>query len=578
MLSSEFKFLLRYISRYKVRYILAGILIVLGSVSGMIVPWFFKLVVDNIKSGSIDKTRLLYYCLGIVSLSILSGIFFFLQRTITMNLSRRIESDIRDEIFAHLLTLSQSFYKKNSSGDLISRMNNDLGSIRMFLGFGFSTLLRTIFMVSIGTFFMLRLSTKVFLFLVIPVPLFLLSMKIFMAKVHAMWEKIQELLGTITEFAREQISGIRLTRAYSRGENIKEKYSSLQWDYLKKSMTALKIFGLFEGFAMSIVGITELIIIFVGGREVILNRMTLGSLIAYHGYLMLLLWPLFGLGWLLAQYERARASLERINEILRIEPDIRDSGEIELKSIEKGITFDNVYFAYDGKKTAIDGVSFHIRPNEFVGIVGKIGAGKTALVELLPRLWDPQKGKILIDNLPIDKYSLRSLREKIGFVPQDSFIFSRSIKENIELGQNSITEDEIVNILKEVDFEKDLRNFTDGINTVVGERGVTLSGGQKQRLAIARAISKKPLIMVLDDSFSSIDTDTEKNIIENLRKYKGKATIIFITHRFSSLVDADRIMVIENGRIVEQGSHKELIEKNGYYKRLIDEQTLTEEL
>ncbi|MGB9561854.1 MAG: ABC transporter transmembrane domain-containing protein, partial [bacterium] len=307
MLPLELGLLKKYILKYKFFYLAGAFLIVLGSSTGMIVPWFFKLVVDNIKRGGFGTYELFRYCLAIVGLSVLSGLFFFIQRITTMNMSRRVECDIRDEIFSHLLGLSQRFYKENSSGDLISRMNNDLGSVRMFLGFGFSTLLRTIFMVSIGVFFMLKLSAKVFVYLAIPIPLFLISMKIFMAKVHEMWEKIQNFLGVITEFAREQISGIRIIRAYARSENVSKEFARLQWDYLKKSMTALKIFGIFEGFSMSIVSITELIIIYVGGREVIAGRMTLGSLIAYHGYLMLLLWPLFGFGWLLSQWERTRA-------------------------------------------------------------------------------------------------------------------------------------------------------------------------------------------------------------------------------------------------------------------------------
>jgi len=567
----------KYLWKYRYRYLLGAFFMFLGSGSGMAIPWFFKLAVDSIKRGSADTHKLMVYAGIITVLAIASGIFFFLQRSTIVNLSRRIECDMRDEIFSHLLTLSQDFYKKNKSGDLLSRMNNDLGSIRMFMGFGFITILRTIFMVVLGAILMLKLSTRVFFYFLIPVPIFLVAVKLFMRKIHELWENIQRMLGDITEFAREQISGIRITRAYTREPEIRRGFNDLQWRYFAESMRSVKYFGVFEGFAMSLGGIGELFIIWAGGREVIAGRMTLGALVAYHGYLMMLIWPLFGLGWLLAQWERARASLERVDQILATEPSIKDTGTLQPDDRPGELVFKDVWFGYENSKSVLEGLNLNIKPGEFVGIVGKIGCGKTALAELVPRLWEPQKGEILYNGYPLRVYSLKSLRSRIGFVTQECFLFSRSIRANIEFGENKARGVNIERLIQQVDLEKDIEHFTKGVDQEIGERGITLSGGQKQRVAIARAIAKNPSVLVLDDSFSSIDADTEKNIIETLKALKGKLTIIFITHRFSSLVNADRIVVIDDGKIVESGAHEELLAKGGIYSRLFEEQMAEEQ-
>ena len=541
-------------------------------------PQVLQRAVDSLKPGSIRHTFYIYSLL-LLAIAVSKGIFQFLTRWIMIGVSRDIEYDLRNDMFAHLSRLDYSYYQKNRTGDIMARATNDLNAVRMLLGPAIMYSANTLVFTVAALFFMWRISPKLTICAFVPLPLASIIIQYFGRKIHERFERIQAQFSDISSRVQENLSGARLIRAYVQEEPEIALFETSNREYVNRSLPLARLMGMLWPALEFLLGLAYAVVLWLGPREVLNHRMTVGQFYGFSMYILMLTWPVIALGWVINIFQRGSASMGRINEILTAQPEITDrEANAEMpQTIQGHLQFRNLNFAYDGTPVLKD-VSLDVPAGTSLAIVGPTGSGKTTLVSLIPRVYDAPAGTVLLDGRPIREYPLDTLRRNIGFVPQETFLFSETVRENIAFGVDSASDQQIHDSAEAASIAGDIEGFPEQYQTMVGERGITLSGGQKQRSAIARAIIRDPRILVLDDALASVDTYTEEKILNHLREVMQGRTTIFISHRVSTVQNADRIAVLHHGRIVELGTHEELLARKGYYTELYNKQLLEEEL
>ncbi len=575
--SSNLTRLKAYLLRHKRNLILAVFFSLGTNLLALLIPYVLRYTIDDLKT-LMNKETLLLYALLIVSISIMAGFFRFLMTRRLMGVAFQIEYELRNDLFSHLQKLSLSYFHKTKTGDIMARATNDLKAVRMLVGPGIRNLLNTIIMGSAAIILMLIIDYKLTLYSLIPLPVLTIAVTIFSSRIFYRFQKVQEQFSSISVGVQENLTGIRVVKAYVQEGNEKRKFKQLNQDYMDKNISLVKIWGLFFPFIMLIAGIGMVIVLWLGGRLVMAGKISLGQFVQFNGYLMMLTWPMMALGWAINLVQRGSASMGRLIEILDQAPEIKDSEYLEdIRTLEGEIEFKNVSFAYD-KKAILKNIDLKIPKGITIGIIGPTGSGKSTLVNLIPRLLEVREGSLTIDGMEIKSIPLKILRKNIGYVPQETFLFSESLKENIIYGLEGFDEAKLRRAVSISALSDEIERFSQRYETPVGERGVTLSGGQKQRTALSRAIIREPKILILDDAFSSVDVHTEEKILKQLRKFRKRRTCILVSHRTSTIEDADWIVVLKDGRIVEQGTHEELVARSGIYTDIWLQQQLREEL
>ncbi|MBT8204778.1 MAG: ABC transporter ATP-binding protein/permease [Eudoraea sp.] len=572
----ELKHLNKYFRKYWLRLFIGIIITIIARVFQLVMPSYVKNsieVVEQYVGGKIAETvardLLLEYILIIVGAALMSGFFTFLMRQTIINVSRYIEYDLKNEVYDHYQELNLDFYKRNRTGDLMNRISEDVTQVRMYSGpaimYGIQTL--TLFVCLIPLMF-IKAPTIAFYALV---PLPVLSVLIYQISriIHKRSTIVQEFLSRLSTFAQESFSGVSVIKAYNLEPQVNDEMDTLANEGKRKSMDLAKVNAWFFPLMILLIGISNICVIYVGGQQYLSGEIaTFGIIAEFILYVNMLTWPVAIVGWLTSIVQRAEASQKRINEFLKITPEIKNEN-VEETSIQGEVEFDNVAFTYeDTHIQALKGISFRVKAGETIAILGKTGSGKSTVLDLITRLYDVSSGEIRIDGVPIKDLNLKSLRSSIGAVPQDAFLFSDSIKNNIKFGKEEAVDDEIIEVSKMAVVHDNIKGFSKEYETVLGERGITLSGGQKQRVSIARALLRDPEIYLFDDCLSAVDTETEEEILNNLKKASRNRTTFIVSHRVSSAKNADKILVLEDGRILQEGTHDLLVTQDGYYKEL----------
>ena len=518
------------------------------------------------------------YALYLVALSLAKGIFQYWMRVIIIGISRDIEYDLRNDLFAHLASLSPDYYQRTRTGDIMARATNDLNAVRMMLGPGIMYWTETslTFILAIGI--MVHADWHLALFSLLPAPAVSISVIYFGRRIHERFERIQAMFSDISSRVQENLSGVRMVRAFAQERAELRRFADLNQQYIAQNLKLVRIQGFFQPLLEALIGVTFLVVLWVGGRQVLLGRISIGSFVMFNTYMGMLVWPMIALGWVINLMQRGSASLDRINQIFHETPSIRaPQNVVPLRTVRGALDFRGVTMDY-GSGLSLDSIDLRISEGATIAVVGPTGSGKTTLVSLIPRLMDPTSGSVMLDGVDLRDLDPAELRRQIGFVPQETFLFSATIAENIAFGVEDATEEQIRRAAEQAGLATDIAGFPEGYQTMVGERGITLSGGQKQRTAIARAILRDPRVLILDDALSSVDTLTEERILSHLAGVMRGRTVILISHRVSTVRQADRIVVLDKGRIVEEGTHAELLEVGGYYASLSQKQMLEEEL
>ena len=578
-MKESLRFLRPYLRRYRRRVAQGTGALLLKDIMAAALPIFIGRGVDSMRSAGFNPRTVLWFSGAIVGFSLVKGVFQYWMRVILVGVSRDIEYDLRNDFFRHLTELGSDFYGRVRTGDIMARATNDLNAVRMMLGPGFMYSAETGFMAIMVIGVMLSVDWQVTLLALLPAPLVSLVVSYFGRLIHARFERIQKMFSDISSRAQESIAGVRVVRAYVQEEAELRQFEKLNQEYIGENIRLARLSGAFMPLLQALVGVTLLILLWVGGSRLLAGRMTLGQFVMFNTYLVMLVFPMIAFGWVVNLAQRGTASLQRVVAILHETPSIAEPaaprplaqpfrGEIELR---------NVSVEYPTGR-ALNGIDLRIPAGSTVAIVGHTGSGKTTLVQLIPRLMDPTEGCVLVDGVDIREYSPSALRRQIGFVPQETILFSSTLARNIALGVDQASDEEIRRAAELAGLGPDLDTFPDGLETVIGERGITLSGGQKQRAAIARAILRNPGILVLDDALSSVDTVTEDRILNGLAAVMQGRTTILISHRVSTVRNADRIFVVEKGAIAEEGTHAQLLALGGYYADLYQRQLLEEEL
>src|SRR5438270_404941 len=570
-----------YLKKYRWTLFWGGITVLFNNGLWVLSPQVVRRAVDDLNLHGVTHRRILIYSLLLVGLALGKGVFQFLTRWLVIGVSREIEYDLRNDLFRHLESLSYSHYQKNRTGDIMARATNDLNAVRMLLGPAIMYTANTLVFTAVALVFMWQISPKLTLYAFAPLPIASIIVQYFGRKIHERFERIQAQFSDISARAQENFSGARVIRAYGQEEAEIALFETSNQEYVTRSLPLARLTGMLWPTLELMLGIAVVLVLWIGGREVLLKHMSLGDFVAFNTYIIMLTWPIIALGWVINIFQRGTASMGRINEILVARPEITDvavAPDLQgRKTIQGEIEFRHLDFSYNGVPVLKD-VDLKIPAGNSLAIVGPTGSGKTTLVSLLPRIFDATPGSLLLDGRPIREYPLETLRRSIGFVPQETFLFSDTVRENIAFGVESATDEQVRAAADAANIAMDIEGFPDQYQTLVGERGITLSGGQKQRTAIARAIIRDPRILVLDDALSSVDTYTEEKILNHLRQVMRGRTTIFISHRVSTVRNADRIAVLHEGRVVELGTHEELLARNGYYTDLYNKQLLEEEL
>ncbi len=570
----ELKHLNKYFLKYKTHLLVGVVITIVARIFLLFTPRYIRRIFEIIenKAGlNEDQIRgeLLEAILYIIGAAIIAGIFTFLMRQTIINVSRYIEYDLKNEVYAQYQKLSLNFYKKNRTGDLMNRISEDVGRVRMYAGPAIMYSINTITLFVIALIYMFNQAPTLTLYTIVPLPILSVIIYKLSKEIHKRSTVVQEYLSKLSTFTQESFSGISVIKAYGIEPKTSADFDALSTTSKEKQLHLVKVQALFFPMMILLIGTSNLLVIYIGGMQYINGEIeSLGTIAEFIIYVNMLTWPVATVGWVTSIVQQAEASQKRINEFLKIEPEIKNEVEAHTE-ITGDISFKNVSFTYDDTNIqALKNVSFDIKAGETLAILGKTGSGKSTILDLVGRLYDVDEGQIVLNGIEIDKHNLSDLRENIGYVPQDAFLFSDSIKNNIKFGKEDATDDEVIAAAKNAQVHKNIVGFNKGYDTVLGERGITLSGGQKQRVSIARAIIKSPKILLFDDCLSAVDTETEEKILKSLFKIsKGKTTII-VSHRVSSAKNADKIIVLEDGEIVQEGTHNVLIETEGYYKDL----------
>jgi ATP-binding cassette, subfamily B, multidrug efflux pump len=573
---SSLKLLFKRILKHKKAVGMGLVTLVIVDAMQLIVPQVFQRTIDGLASGSATGSFLLKMGLAILGLYLIMGFFRFFWRYFVIGSSYRIDRNLRQELYDHLQTLSPQFYDQTKVGDIMAHATNDINAVRMATGMATIAAFDAIFLSLSSISIMVIMNWKLTLLTMIPLPVIAIMMLKYGKLIHRRFEAVQKAFSTLTEKAQESLSGVRVVKAYGDEESEDGYFSEKAQNCVTQNVRLARVWGVFQPMIGALAMASTAILLGAGGGIVVKGAISLGEFVAFSSYLMMLIWPMMAIGWVVNLLQRGAASMDRLQRIFNTEPDIRD-GSHEIQPAA-AIQVKGLSYTYPGTEVQVlDDVSFNLGEGDTLGIVGRTGSGKTTLVELLMRLYDPPEETVFLDGTDVHDIKLSSIRGLFGYVPQETFLFAMSIADNISFGDSEISRDEIEDLAAIVDIEKEIRSFPDGFDTMVGERGVTLSGGQKQRVAIARALAVHPRILVLDDSLSSVDTETEAAILDRLSQDIRNLTSILIAHRISTIQNADHIIVMDNGRIVEQGTHEELLKNDGFYAELFRMQQLEEE-
>ncbi|MGG5487066.1 ABC transporter ATP-binding protein [Flavobacteriaceae bacterium 144Ye] len=582
----ELQHLNKYFYKYRYKLLSGVIITIVARIFLLFTPELvgaaFDTIVEKI-NGEISyetyKVNMLRNLLYIVGAAVIGGIFTFLMRQTIINVSRYIEFDLKNEVYQQYQRLSLDFYKSNRTGDLMSRISEDVGKAREYAGPAIMYSINTLTLFVIALFLMFKSAPLLTLYTIIPLPVLSYLIYVLSKTIHKRSTIVQVWLSKLSTFTQESFSGVSVIKSYGIEEQVNADFDTLSTESREKNINLTKVQALFFPLMIFLIGLSNIIVIYIGGKQYIDGEIeSLGVIAKFIIYVNLLTWPVATVGWVTSVVQRAEASQKRINEFLKQEPTIKNKTQ-EHTTVEGNIEFSNVYFTYpDTNIEALKGISFSLKKGETLAILGKTGSGKSTVLDLIGRLYDINQGSITIDGKPIDMLNLNDLRNSIGYVPQDAFLFSDTIKNNIMFGKENATDEDVINAAKNADVHKNIKKFSKGYDTVLGERGITLSGGQKQRVSIARAIIKSPKILLFDDCLSAVDTETEEKILKNLSKVSEGKTTIIVSHRISSAKNADKVIVLDDGKIIQSGSHETLLNSDGYYKELYLKQLTEKEI
>jgi ATP-binding cassette subfamily B protein len=549
----------------------------------LLIPRVIKWAVDDLTTYRTDIVTLLIYSLYIVGIATMIGIFRYIWRRCLIGTSRRVEEGLRNRLFSHIQTLSASYFDKAKTGDLMAHATNDIQHVRMATGMGLVALTDAIVLGTASIGFMAYINVKLTLFVLIPMPMIVFGARFFSKKMHRLYGEVQASFSDLTEAVRERFEGIRIIKAYNMEKEATSKLGVTSKHYIGKNLSLVRITGSFFPLMVLFSNLSLAIVLFLGGRQTITFTITPGDFVAFISYLGLLTWPMMAVGWVTNLIQRGKASLERIDKIIQTQPEIKDSTEtVSFKRVKGHLDFRNVSFSYesdDEKSTmlpVLDGIDMGLKQGKILGIVGPPGSGKTTLLSLIPRVYDVTLGGIFLDGTDIRRMRVRDLRSQIAFVPQEPFLFADTIRENITFGDKNVKETELIRATEEASLYDTIKSFTNGFETIIGEKGVILSGGQKQRIALARAFLQKPSILILDDPISQVDMETGDAIIHTIRSKAEQMTIIIVSHRLSAIRFSDQIIALKEGRILESGTHAALMINDSYYAKTFRLQEIEE--
>ncbi len=580
------QYLNKYFSKYKWRILIGLIITIISKLLSLKIPQIIRdslNIVEDYHNGVVTdialvKHRLLINVLIIIGIALLGGFLTFIMRQTIIVTSRLIEFDLKNEIYQQYQKLSLNFYKKNRTGDLMNRISEDVSKVRMYVGPAVMYSMNMIVLFTVGFSQMAQVDLKLTLYTLIPFPLLSISIFVLSKVIHKRSTVVQEYLSKLTTFNQEFFSGINVVKSYGIEASIIKDFDTISDASKDKNIHLHKANALFFPLMLLLIGISNLLVIYVGGNQYINGEIQIGVVVEFMLYVNILTWPVAVVGWVTSMVQQAEASQARINEFLKQVPEIQNNNSLSTE-IKGKVTFKEVTFTYDDTNiTALKNINFTVNSGETLAILGKTGSGKSTIIELITRLYDTKEGSVLLDDQSIKEANLNDVRSQIGFVPQDPFLFSDTIGNNIKFGKEDASEEEIIEAAKNAVVHDNIIEFTNGYKTILGERGVTLSGGQKQRVSIARAIIKNPKILIFDDCLSAVDTETEEKILSNLEKVSKNKTTFIISHRVSSAKNADKIIILDEGKITQEGTHNQLITQEGYYKELYEQQLLEKEI